>query len=157
MLFPVSLCSVFLVSSLLACFILHINSNLSRTGITCRHYRQANHERACCWWHRALPFALVVWCRRRFCCHPQWLDGSLFLSPNISKHLHWMKGRLRAWTFFMSWRNSSQSRGVEVFGGLSSSTLDVFLRSDVQFLQLPRLLSQFRSIDHEKNIFSCIA
>jgi hypothetical protein len=27
----------------------------------------------------------------------------------------------------------------------------------VQFLQLPRLLSQFRSIDHEKNISSCIA
>ncbi len=42
-------------------------------------------------------------------------------------------------------------------GGLSSSTLDGFFRSDVQFLQLPRLLSQFRSIDHEKNISSCIA
>jgi hypothetical protein len=27
----------------------------------------------------------------------------------------------------------------------------------VQFLQLPRLLPQFRSIDHEKNISSCIA
>jgi hypothetical protein len=27
----------------------------------------------------------------------------------------------------------------------------------VQFLQLPRLLLQFRSIDHEMNIFSCIA
>ncbi len=27
----------------------------------------------------------------------------------------------------------------------------------MQFLQLPRLLSQFRSIDHEKNISSCIA
>jgi hypothetical protein len=27
----------------------------------------------------------------------------------------------------------------------------------VQFLQLPRLLSQFRSIDHKKNISSCIA
>ncbi len=57
----------------------------------------------------------------------------------------------------MSRRNSSRSSGVEPFGGLSSSTLDGFLRSDVQFFHLPRLLSQFRSIDHEKNISSCIA
>jgi hypothetical protein len=35
--------------------------------------------------------------------------------------------------------------------------MDGFLRSDVQFLQLPRLLSQFQSIDHEKNISFCIA
>jgi hypothetical protein len=68
-----------------------------------------------------------------------------------------MKGRLRAWAFFMSRRSSSRSNSVEPFGGLLSSTLDGFLRSDVQFLQLPRLLSQFRSIDHEKNISSCIA
>jgi hypothetical protein len=145
------------MSSLLACFILHINSNLSRTCITCCCYCRANHTCARHWWRRALPFALVVWCRRHSRCHPQWLDGNLFLSPNISKHLHWMKGCLRARTFFMSWRNSSQSSGVEALGGLSSSTLDGFLRSDVQFLQLPRLLSQFRSIDHEKNISSCIA
>jgi len=39
----------------------------------------------------------------------------------------------------------------------SSSILDGFLRSDVHFLQLSRLLSQFRSVDHEKNISSCIA
>ncbi len=141
----------------MACYILQINSKLSRTGITCCCYCQANHKRARCWWRRALPIALVVWCRRRSRCHPQWLDGSLFLSPNKSKHLRWMKGRLRARTFFMSRRNSSQSSGVEPFGGLSSSTLDGFLRSDVQFLQLPRLLSQFRSIDHEKNISSCTA
>ncbi len=57
----------------------------------------------------------------------------------------------------MSGRNSRQGSGVEPFGGLSSSTFDRFLRSDVQFLQLPRLLSQFQSIDHEKNISSCIA
>ncbi len=57
----------------------------------------------------------------------------------------------------MSRHNSSQSSGVELFGWLLSSTLDGFLQSDVQFLQLPRLLSQFRSIDHEKNISSCIA
>ncbi len=145
------------MSSLLACFILHINSNLSRTGITCCCYCQANHKCARCWWRRALPFALVVWCRRRSRCCPQRLDGGLFLSPNISKHLRWMKGRLHAWTFFMSRRNSSQSSGVEPSCGLSSSTLDGFLRSDVQFLQLPRVLSQFRSIDHEKNISSCIA
>jgi hypothetical protein len=68
-----------------------------------------------------------------------------------------MKGRLRAQTFFLSQHNSSQGSGVEPFGGVSSSTLDGFLRSDVQFLQLPRLLSQFKSIDHEKNISSCIA
>ncbi len=136
------------MSSLLACFILHINSNLSRTGITCHRYCQANHKRARHWWRRALPFALVVRCRRGSCCRPQWLDGSVFLSPIISKHLRWMKGCLRSWTFFMSRHNSSRSSGVEPFGGLPSSTLDGFLRSDVQFLQLPRLLSQFRSINH---------
>jgi hypothetical protein len=68
-----------------------------------------------------------------------------------------MKGCLHAWTFFLSRCNSSRGSGVEPFGGVSSSTLDGFLRSDVQFLQLPRLLSQFRSIDHEKNISSCNA
>jgi hypothetical protein len=68
-----------------------------------------------------------------------------------------MKGRLRAQAFFNSRRNSSQSSGVEPFGGVSSSILDGFLRSNVHFLQLPRLLSQFRSVDHEKNISSCIA
>jgi hypothetical protein len=57
----------------------------------------------------------------------------------------------------MSRRNSRQSSSVEPFGGLSSSTLDGFLRFDVQFLQLPRLLPQFQSVDHEKNISSCIA
>jgi hypothetical protein len=31
------------------------------------------------------------------------------------------------------------------------------LRSDYDYLQLPRLLSQFKSVDHEKNISSCIA
>ncbi len=35
--------------------------------------------------------------------------------------------------------------------------MDDFLRSDCNYLQLPRLLSQFKSIDHEKNISSCIA
>ncbi len=104
-----------------------------------------------------MPFALVIRCRRLSRCCPQHLDGSLFLSPNISKHLHWMKGRLHSRTFFLSRRNSSQGSDVEPFGGVSNSTLDGFLRSDVQLLQLPRLLSQFRSIDHEKNISSCIA
>jgi hypothetical protein len=37
------------------------------------------------------------------------------------------------------------------------STLDNFLQSDQNFVQLPRLLSQSQSIDHEKNISSCIA
>jgi hypothetical protein len=145
------------VSSLLACFILHINSDLSRTGITCHHYCQANHKCAHRWRCHALPFALVVQCRRRSHCYPQWLDGSLFLFPNISKHLRWMKGCLSAQNLFVSRRNSCQSSSVEPFGGLSSSTLDGFLRSEVQFLQLSRFLSQFQSIDHEKNISSCIA
>ncbi len=126
-------------------------------GITRCPYRQANHKRAHWWRRRALPFALIVWCRHRTRCHPAWLDGSQFLSPSISKHLRCMKGRLRARAFFNSRRNSSQSSGVEPFGGVSSSILDGFLQSDVHFLQLPRLLSQFRSVDHEKNISSCIA
>jgi hypothetical protein len=60
-------------------------------------------------------------------------------------------------SFFMSWQNSKQSNGVEPFGGLLKSTLDDFLRSDRDYLQIPRLLSKFTSIDHEKNISSCIA
>jgi hypothetical protein len=35
--------------------------------------------------------------------------------------------------------------------------LDDFVRSDCDYLQLPRLLSKITSIDHEKNISSCIA
>jgi hypothetical protein len=37
------------------------------------------------------------------------------------------------------------------------STIDNFLQSDQKFFQLPRLLSQFQSVDHEKNISTCIA
>jgi hypothetical protein len=104
-----------------------------------------------------LPFALVVRCRNCARSRPPRLDGSLFLSPHITQHLRWMKGRIRARSFFISQRNSQQSSGVEPFGGISDSILDGLLRSDVHFLQLPRLLSQFRSVDHEKNISSCIA
>jgi len=58
----------------------------------------------------------------------------------------------------MSRRNSKKSHGhVEPFGGLLKSTLDDFLRVDRNHLQLPRVLSKFRSADHEKNISSCIA
>jgi hypothetical protein len=141
--FPVSLCFVYWFSSLLVCFILHINSKFTREGITRRPYRRANHKRAHRWRRHALPFALVVRCRKRARCRPTRLDGSQFLSPSISKHLRWMKGCLRARVFFNSRRNSGQSSGVEPFGGVSSSILDRFLQSDVHFLQLPRLLSQF--------------
>jgi hypothetical protein len=57
----------------------------------------------------------------------------------------------------MSRKNSKQSNGVEPFGGLLKSTLDDFLRSVSDYLQLPTLLSRFISIDHKKNISSCIA
>jgi hypothetical protein len=58
----------------------------------------------------------------------------------------------------MSWQNSKRSNGVESFGGgLLKSTLDDFLRSDCNYLQLSRLQSKFTSIDYEKNISSCIA
>jgi hypothetical protein len=57
----------------------------------------------------------------------------------------------------MSWHNSKHSNGIEPFGGLLKSTLDDFLRSDRDYLQLQRLLSKFKSIDHEKNISSYIA
>jgi hypothetical protein len=43
------------------------------------------------------------------------------------------------------------------FGGLCQSTLVSFLGHDRDYLQLPRLLSQFQSVDHEKNISSRIA
>ena len=104
--FPVSLCFVYCFSCLLACFILHINSQFSRKGITRRPYRRANNKRAHRWRRRALPFALVVRCRKRARCRPARLDGSQFLSPSISKHLRWMKGHLHAWAFFNSRSNS---------------------------------------------------
>ncbi len=55
-------------------------------------------------------------------------------------------------------RNSKQSNGVEPLCKLLKSTLDDFLTSDhnYNYLQLPRLLSKFKSIDHEENISSCI-
>jgi hypothetical protein len=85
------------------------------------------------------------------------MDDTLFMSLHISKHLHWMSRGLRAWLFFISWRNSKQSNSVEPFDGLLKLTLDDFLRSDCDYLQLPRLLSKLTSIDHKKNIFSYIA
>jgi hypothetical protein len=57
----------------------------------------------------------------------------------------------------VSRHNSRQSNGVGPFGGLLKSMLDDFLRVDCNYLQLPRLLSKFKSIDHEKNISFCIA
>jgi hypothetical protein len=57
----------------------------------------------------------------------------------------------------MTRHNSKHSNGIEPFGGLFKSTLDDFLRSDCDYLQLQRLLSKFKSIDHEKNISSYIA
>ncbi len=64
---------------------------------------------------------------------------------------------MRAQSFCMSRHDSKQSNGVEPFGGLLKSTLDDFLRSDSNHLQLLKLLSKFTSIDQEKNISSCIA
>ena len=75
----------------------------------------------------------------------------------VSKHIQASALDERMLAFFLSRHNSSQGSGVEPYCGVSCSTLDGFLRSDVQFLQLQRLLSQFISIDHEKNISCCIA
>jgi hypothetical protein len=104
-----------------------------------------------------MPMSLVVRCQTHTCSCPPWMDGTLFMSPHISKHLQWMSRCLHAWLYFMSWQNSKQSNGFEPFGGLLKSTLDDFLRSDCNYLQLPRLQSKCTSIDHEKNISSCIA
>jgi hypothetical protein len=103
------------------------------------------------------PFSLVVRCQTRARSCPPRMDGTLFMSPHISKHLHWMSRHLRTWSFFMSRHNSKQSNIVKPFGGMLKSPLDYFLRSDCNYLQLPRLLSKFTFIDHEKNISSCIA
>ncbi len=135
---------------------LYIYSQLSRIGITRHRYHGANQKHARHWWCLASPFALVIQCRTHAQSCPPWLDGSLFLSPCVTKHLSWMKGHLHARSFFISWRNSQWSSGVEPFGGVSSSILDGLLRSDVHFLQLPWLLTQFWLVDHEKNISSCI-
>jgi hypothetical protein len=82
------------------------------------------------------PFSLVVQSQTHSRCCPLWMDGTLFISPHISKYLPWMIRCLRTWLLFMSWRNSKQSNGVEPFGGLLKSTLDDLLRSDCDYLQL---------------------
>ncbi len=64
---------------------------------------------------------------------------------------------MRARAFYISRRDSKRSNGINPFGGLLKSTLDDFLKVDRDYLQLSRLLSKFKSIDHEKNISSCIA
>ncbi len=94
--------------------------------------------------------------------NPHLLSSSLdgWYTVHVSAYLKtfWLMSRcLRAWLFFMSRHNSKESNGVEPFGGLLKSTLDDFLRSDHNNLQLPRLLSKFKYIDHKKNISSCIA
>jgi hypothetical protein len=154
---PVCLCAVYLVLSLLALTILSLHAISSQNSITHCCHCQVNSKRAQQWRRRALPFSLVVRCltHARLC--PPRMDGTLFMSLHISKHLHWMSRCLCTWLFFMSQRNSKQSNGVEPFGGLLKYTLDDFLRSDRNYLQLPRLLSKFKSIDNEKNISSCIA
>ena len=78
-------------------------------------------------------------------------------SPHVMKNLRWMGRWLQAPVFFRYRHNSRQSSGVEPFGGLYKSTLDGFLKPDRNYLQLPRLLSQFKYIDHEKNISFCTA
>ncbi len=67
-----------------------------------------------------------------------------------------MNNQLQPQSFFFCRQNLKQSSGVERFGRLLMSTLDNFLQSDQNFVLL-RLLSQFWSVDHEKNIFSYIA
>ena len=146
------------MSGLLAYTILSLHAILhSNNGITRRKHGRVNSKRARQWRRRALPFALVVRCRTRARSRPPRLDGTQFMSPHISKHVRWMGRRVRARAFFWSRRYSKRSNGIEPFGGLLKSTLDDFLRVDRDYLQLSRLLSKFKSIDHEKNISSCIA
>ncbi len=145
------------MSALLAYTIISLHTILhNNNGITCRKHCRVNSKHARQWRRRALPFALVVWCQTRARSHSHQLDGTLFMSPHISKHLRWMGRCVRARAFFWSQRNSKQSNGIEPFGGLLKSTLDDFLRVDRDYLQLSRLLSKFKSIDHQKNISSCI-
>jgi hypothetical protein len=142
---PVCLCLVYVMSSLLARFILsiiHLSSTRLRVGIQRRIHRRANHERSRRWKRRRLPLSLVVRCRTRPRCRPPRLDGTLFLSPHIAKHLRWMNRRLRARSFFRA-RSHPVKEGCAPFGGLCRSTLISFLGHDRDYLQLPRLLSQF--------------
>jgi hypothetical protein len=146
------------MSALLAYTILSLHAILhNNNGIMRRKHRRVNSKRSRQWRRRALPFALVVRCQKKASSHPPWLDGTLFMFPHISKHLQWMGRRVRAQAFFRSRRYSKRSNGFEPFGGLLKSSLDDFLRVDCDYLQLSRLLSKFKSIDHEKNIASCIA
>ena len=91
------------------------------------------------------PFFLVVWCRT--CAHSRspCLDGTLFLSPHVKKHLSWMGRQLQAQSFFRTRRNSRQSSCVEPFGGLYKSTLD-------DFLNLVAIIFSFQDLYHNLNL-----
>jgi hypothetical protein len=137
---PVCLCVICLVLGLLALATLSLQATLSRNGITPHHHHQVNSKRAKQWRRRTLSFSLVIRCQTLTrSCHPR-MDGTLFMSLHISKHLLWTSRRLRAQLFFMSRHNSKQSNSVELFGGLLKSTLNDFLMSHCYYLQLPRLL-----------------
>ncbi len=125
------------MSGLLALTILSLHASLcNNKGIPCCIHCRVNSKRAQQWRRRALPFSLVARCQTRARSHPPQLDGTLFMSPHLSKDLRWMSRRLRARSFFISRRNSKRSHGrVEPFGGLLKSTLDDFLRVDRDYLQ----------------------
>jgi hypothetical protein len=107
-----------------------------------------------------LPFGMVLRCRRRLRQRPPRLDGSFFLSSCSRKHTRWKKGRSRAQDFFSSARLTKFGNGLRSvrrpYVDLSKPTLDGFCEGK-DFLQVFRLLSTFRTLDHNKNVQSCLA
>ena len=119
-----------------------------------------NHKRAKRWRRTALPICLVIWCRRRLRQRPPRIDGSFFLSSCSRKHTRWKKGQSHAQDFFSSARLTKFGNGLRSvrrpYVELSKPTLDGFC-NERDFLQVFRLLSTFRTIDHVENVQLCLA
>jgi hypothetical protein len=112
------------------------------------------------WQRQALPFELISRCCCCLCCHPPWLDGTFFLSSCSRKHMRWKKQCLRAHVFFSSAHlikfDNDLCLVCQPYFGLSTPTLDGFCKGK-DFLQLFCLLSAYCTMDHEKNVQSCLA
>jgi len=119
-----------------------------------------NRKRAKRWRRQALPLGLVLRCRRRLRQRPPRMDGSFFLSSCSRKHTRWKKGRSRARNFFSFARITKFGNGLRSmrrpYVDLTKPTLDGFCEGK-DFLQVFRLLSTFRTLDHNKNVQSCLA
>ena len=119
-----------------------------------------NPRRATRWRQRSVPYGLISRCQCRPHCRPPRLDGTFFLSSCSRKHTRWKRGRLRDHKFFPSARLSKFGQGLRSihrpYVGLSAPILDGFCDGHKDFLQVYRLNPTFSTVDHVKNVQSCV-